>query len=202
MRRINGGCCFAEARECASNDANILWSRQIDPSVLSVDAEAGSAAEGRAVDLCLLADHVVVASTPECEHARLTARGLQVRLDIFGATILQGPVILRPRLVGPEPAARLQTLADLMRLAGVRGIDRWRLRPDARMPRLVEALRAADARREGASLREIAAHLIGPRRAADWPGDNACLKSWVRRRITLGRKLIGIGPAGILKRDI
>ena len=67
---------------------------------------------------------------------------------------------------------------------------------DRRLPRLIEALRVLDALRDGASLRAIGAALFGAEQK--WPGAGDHLKSYVRRRVVLARRMAQAGPVGIL----
>ena len=61
------------------------------------------------------------------------------------------------------------------------------------------ALRALDARREGATHREIAAALFGETRVdADWDGSSAYLRCRVQRLIRLGEALVQGGYRDLL----
>ncbi|WP_150290012.1 DNA -binding domain-containing protein [Sphingobium estronivorans] len=99
--------------------------------------------------------------------------------------------------------AQLDALHVLLRLYGIPDPTRRTPQPDRRMPRLVEALRVLDALACGASLTAIGAVLVGADRIArDWPGDGEHLKSWVRRRVMLARRLQRAGPRGVMGRLI
>lgn len=74
-----------------------------------------------------------------------------------------------------------------------------RAETDTRLPRLILALRAFDARTEGASLREIATALLDE---FSWPGDGDWMKSWSRRIVELAAQLVQVGPRGVLRREI
>lgn len=90
-------------------------------------------------------------------------------------------------------------------IAGIRTLDAM-LRnvpppreSDPRLPRLVLALRALDARAEGASLRQLAFGIFG---AQDWPGDGENNKSRARRLVKLSERLLRAAPYGVLARSI
>ncbi|QPI71957.1 DNA -binding domain-containing protein [Sphingobium sp. Cam5-1] len=55
---------------------------------------------------------------------------------------------------------------------------------------------SVDARRAGASLRDIADLLLGP---GDWPGDGEYRKSRARRLLAAGEAMIRGGPSAILR---
>jgi hypothetical protein len=58
------------------------------------------------------------------------------------------------------------------------------------------ALRAHDARADGASLREMATELLAP---GEWPGPGECRKSAMRRLVAMGEKLVRQGPLPVLQ---
>ena len=65
----------------------------------------------------------------------------------------------------------------------------------SRLVRSAMALRACDARADGASLKEIATELLG---AGEWPGPGEFRKSAIRRLVTTGERLVRQGPLPIL----
>ena len=129
------------------------------------------------------------------EYLRLSSHGAAIRLDVISGTVLDGPVLLQPMIC-------LGNVLD-DQLGAVRRLDALLrgLRPpvdnDRRLDRLVLALRVLDARRDGASLRDIARGLFGER---DWPGDGDCIKSRVRRLVALSEAMERAGPAGVFRR--
>jgi hypothetical protein len=68
---------------------------------------------------------------------------------------------------------------------------------DKALSRLVLALRAADAKRHGCSLRRVARDVLGRQ---DWPGDGDCEKSRARRIVASGEALVRAGPAAMFRR--
>ena len=136
------------------------------------------------------------------EHLLIGDSVCHVRLDIAGGTVLAGPVRLRyefPGLAGME--AKLLTLRRLVGLVRLGRFPRglFPLPPVQRARRWMMALRALDARREGATHREIAAALFGETRVdADWDGSSAYLRCRVQRLIRLGEALVQGGYRDLL----
>nr|NUR36575.1 DUF2285 domain-containing protein [Sphingomonas sp.] len=122
--------------------------------------------------------------------------GTSLRLDIVGGTVLAGPIVL-------EPFVALENLES--QIVAIRRLDALlrnvppRRENDARLPRLVFALRALDGRADGASLRDLAIGIFG---ALEWPGDGDNVKSRVRRLVNLAEKLRRAGPRGVLAREV
>jgi len=137
------------------------------------------------------------------EHLLIGDSACHVRLDVTGGTVLDGPVRLRLEFVGHsgmEP--KLLTLRRLVALVRLGRFPRglFPLPPARRARRWMMALRALDARRAGATHREIAAALFGEARvAADWDGRSAYLRCRVQRLIRLGETLVQGGYRDLLR---
>jgi len=138
------------------------------------------------------------------EHVVVNTPSGTLRLDVVSGTVLAGPVALRVHLECTNAILpRLTALDRLLHLVGVRDPGRRPPRADPRLARLVEALRVADALADGASLSRIAASLRVTLGASDdWPGDGDSLKSSVRRKVALARRLTAEGPAAVMHHDI
>jgi hypothetical protein len=140
-------------------------------------------------------DHFV-ATDGTTEHVLLRSHGVSLRLDIVIGSALAGPVTLEPWIL----VHRLDwQIAAVRSLAAILRSEPPPIVMDSRLPRLILALRALDARREGASLREIARGIFGE---TDWPGDGDYVKSRARRVVRLSEELLVIGPCGVLARQI
>ena len=126
------------------------------------------------------------------EHLLFQACGRSLRLDVVSGTVLAGPVTLEPQMVIARLDSQIATIRALAALLSNQPVPAV---ADARLPRLVLALRALDARREGASLREIARGIFGE---TDWPGDGDHIKSRARRLVRLSEMLLRAGPRGVL----
>jgi len=135
---------------------------------------------------------VVAASDGVETVAMVHAHGL-VRIDVVEGTVREGPVGLSFTLPHDSDFRR--------RLDAIRSFDalvaggRMVVARDARLRRAALALRAHDARAAGASLRHIAATLLG---GGDWPGAGDCVKSQARRLVASGDRLMTIGPLPLL----
>lgn len=183
-----GGCTFPEnpARTCAC--VLPIWSAAVDPRVLAVRAlKPDDLAGGRPFDAMSAAARMV--RGPCTEHLLIDRCGEVIRLDVIDGTVAAGPVTLRFDLPDDD---RLD-----MQLPAIRGLREPApvARSHVQLARRLLALQAVDARDAGASLREIAAMLLGP---GAWPGDGEHRKSLVRRMIVAGDRLIRAGPAGAL----
>lgn len=148
--------------------------------------------------------NVIAACGNGVEHIAIASPFGPLRLDVAGGSLLDGPVRLHVRLaLSADLPFQLDTLSKLMRLTGITGGARWRAPPDRRLARLVEALRVGDALSDGGSLRDIACVMLGRERVQqEWPGAGDSMKSWVRRRATLARRLHASGPRAVLHRMI
>ncbi|KQX19146.1 MULTISPECIES: DNA -binding domain-containing protein [unclassified Sphingomonas] len=138
-----------------------------------------------------------VAVMGDCQHVRLDGTGDSIRLDIIGGSALDGPVQLSPEIVLERDVDA--QLSAVCRLRAMLTGGTLPAPTDKRLPRLILALRALDARAENASTRTIAVELLG---TDDWPGDGDWMKSWARRLIALSDRLLCAGPAGILQRAV
>ncbi|MEI9850142.1 MAG: DUF2285 domain-containing protein [Sphingomonas sp.] len=126
-----------------------------------------------------------------CEHVVLTDGLRHLRLDIAGGTMLAGPVRLRFRLEGLRAIG-----APLLTLRRLAALDRLGRMPQALFPaerragRWILTLRALDARRSGASQREVAEALVGPERVrSDWNARTDYLRSQVKRLLRFGARM-------------
>lgn len=137
-----------------------------------------------------------IAIHDHAEHLFLRASDISLRLDIIAGTVLAGPVILEPRVSLNWLDRQIATLKILDSL--LRGNPPLAV-ADPRLSRLVLALRALDARREGASLRDLARDIFG---TTEWPGDGDHVKSRARRLVKLSENLWLAGPAGVLAHRI
>jgi hypothetical protein len=191
----DGGCSFVEQAATPADRARLIWSSALDPRVLTVEAEPCNDGSDR-FDIRDFAERSGIAKGRH-EHLMVLDRGRRLRLDIVSGTLLDGPVRLRHILVGAanlEP--KIVALHQLSSLCRTGRLSVWRQPSDRRLRRLILALRAFDARMEGATLRGTALGLKGAH--VDWPGPGECTKSWVRRLIELGETMARAGPKAIL----
>lgn len=180
-------------RPCA--EVTPVWSADVDPRVLRVRCHAAGVGDLFGFDI--RGHDARIALAPGCEHLGLIVGGKDLRMDIVEGTVLSGAVRIEPVLdLDRELEPQLLAVRRLDRL--LRGLS-WDRARDARLPRLVLALRALDALAAGISLRGIAAGILGAR---DWPGDGDCEKSRARRIVDLAKALRRAGPGGVLQRQV
>ena len=163
--------------------------------MLAVHARACGHGVPRALDIAGHAARIALSET--CEHLRIPYGNEAIRLDVVSGTVIEGPFTI-------EPVVRLDdTLPD--QLGAVRRLDAFlrgaepMVQAEPHLKRLVLGLRVLDARRDGASLRDIAHGLFGE---CDWPGDGDCIKSRVRRLVVLSETMERAGPAGVFRKGI
>jgi hypothetical protein len=184
-----GGCSFAEDPSRSALDAAILFDARTDASVLACEVAEG---DPDGLDLgrvgCFSA---LLKGEDPLEHVLLSDGLRSLQLDVAGGTMLAGPVRLRFRLEGLR--AIEPSLLTLRRLAALDRLGRMpqKLFPaERRALRWILALRALDARRHGASQREVAEALFGPERArTDWNAGSDYLRSQVRRLLRFGVRM-------------
>ena len=170
-----------------------VWRADSDPAVVKVEAIPPVPDDPLTFDLRRMALAVLVLRDPSgTEHLLIGDEACQVRLDVMSGTVLDGPVQFRFDLassVGLE--AKLLTLQRLVALTRLGRIPRRLVPQDRRARRWMMALRALDARRAGATHREIAAGLFGEALVeADWNGRSTYLRCRIQRLIRLGETLV------------
>ena len=182
----------------------VVWRADWDPAVVVVEAIPARPGNAGAFDPKRLACPVLLLRDASgVEHLLIGDGACHIRLDITRGTVLEGPVRLRfefADLAGME--AKLLTLRRLVALMRMGRFPRGLFPPPParRARRWMMALRAWDARRAGATHREIAAALFGETRAAaDWDGSSAYLRCRVQRLIRLGAALVQGGYRDLLR---
>ena len=165
-----------------------IWSAAIDPRVLAVRAlEPVDDAGVRLFDARAVGTRMV--RRPHVEHLLIDRGSEVIRLDVIDGTVSAGPVTLRFELPDDDRLdMQLSAMRALREPAPV-------ARSHVQLARRLHALQAVDARDAGASLREVAAIVLGP---GAWPGDGEHRKSLVRRMIVAGEQMLRAGPAGTL----
>ena len=191
-----GGCTFPE--DPAHSCAHVLpvWSAGVDPRVIPVELlpDCGGSSRWR-LDIRRHSTRVV--SGVAGHHIRIDEAGHVIRLDIVDDVIAGRSMALRVVLnVGPNLPLQAEAAHTLHRLVS------GALQPNIfheRQARALLGLWAVDARRAGASLRDIANLLLGP---GDWPGDGEYRKSRARRLVATGDAMVSGGPGAILGNTI
>lgn len=195
-----GGCTFVENATLGCDQANVVWSAALDPDALAVVARPVRDGQ-RAFDLAAFGGRAAIVPAGNGEYAVLRGARGYVRLDVLAGTLRSGPVRLLHRLTTrAELDLRLPALRQLAAFCELGPAAPWIIPEDPRLNRLIQALRALDARAEGASLRDIGLALAS--RTAGWPGEGESTKSWARRLVALSEELRRVGPRGVIGRAI
>ena len=187
-----GGRTFPEdpAHSCAQ--VLPVWTAGVDAHVLAVRASPDARDDRWRLDL--RRHDVRILKGPGSEHIRIDHAGHVVRLDVIDGTPGAGIMALRVELdIGPDLPAQADAARTLLHL--VSGTLPAKRHHDREASALL-GLWALDARREGASLRDIADMLLGP---GDWPGDGEHRKSRARRLVASGEAMVKAGPGAILR---
>jgi hypothetical protein len=166
-----------------------IWSATADPRVVVARALLPGGGGGRLFDMIREAGRVVRSCSGE--HLLIDRGGVPFRFDVMEGSVLAGPVTLHFDL--PDDLRLDDRLSVIRAFAAGKTITRHHLQLCSRL----HALQAVDARGAGASLREIADCLLG---CGDWPGDGEHRKSFVRRMIATGERMVCAGPCAVLVR--
>lgn len=184
----------------AAEATQLLWSAEVDRSVLSVAALPARTPVEVAFDLARWGSRVTIVQGAYCEHVLVRTRHGQFRFDVCDGTILQEPVRLFAEVAIGDTAAMSAARFDRFRNALLD--DRaggFAPRRDRAHHRQIAALRTFDALTEGASIRDVAITLFGETRVqAEWLDPSEALKSASRRLIALARRMGSGGYRSLL----
>jgi hypothetical protein len=199
--------CFAGPGPVGQAAPAAMWRHETDPSVPLLHARACPSNDPTGLDVARLPlATLVVTSHGQDQHVLVVDGTSHLRFAVTGDDVLKGPVRLGFDL--PSRGVGTAGLDAVRRLLVLR--DRGGLpaegRPRQRAERWVAAVRAIDARRAGASQREIAALLFGEARVReDWNGGSDYMRMRVQRLVraaealTAGgyRTLFGLSRSGV-----
>ena len=162
-----------------------MWSAAVDPRVLTA----------RAVPTSDEGLNGVLALSPVARRARssrtehlLIDRGELLRVDLVYPAAVWGQMRLHFDL--PDDDWLEQRIIVIRSLRG-----RLHHSNHLQLARRLLSLHAVDLRDAGASLKDIAHHVLGP---GDWPGNGEHRKSMIRRMIVSGDEMLLAGPHAIL----
>lgn len=142
--------------------------------ILEADVSKAQADNPRSFNLQVMPFSIAVLRDENTEHVLITEGLRQLRLELQGATVLEGPVSLRFRIPAlshiPPKVLSLRRLFALWRSQ--------RLPPrlfvaDPVVKRRIRALRALDARHAGASQRDMVIAFFGKRMADEQSFDSS-----------------------------
>jgi hypothetical protein len=190
-RRLRG-YIFAEDPSVGAPMARLLWSADLVPGVLQVDAVPAVSASGGCFDLARVAAMAtVIHNAAGGEHIAISDGYRRIRIDVAVGSLLRGPVLLRHHLQGIDRLdPKLLALRRLIALHRHRRFVSSLFPVSPQTTRIVMALRAYDAVQAGASQRDIAIALFGKNAVDDdWTATSDYLRLRVRRLVTLARRL-------------
>lgn len=200
----NGGFTFAEEpdRDCLS--ARIVWHAMRDPSTLCVEAAPGVPGDPQCLEIERIRPWLtIVEDASGMEHAVLSDGSHHIRLDVVSGTLTHHPAVrLQFRFEGMERAeAGVLPLQRLLSLHRNRRFGSMLYRRDPAVSRGIELLRAHDALRDGASLRDLACALVGSDVVEeDWNDPSDSLRSRIRRLARQARAMARGGYRDLLLR--
>lgn len=199
--------CFAGLGPKNVSTPVAMWRYEADPSIPVFEGAPTVGGDGRAFDVRTFKPATLVVSSEAGDQHILVVDGTRrLRFAVIGADVLKGPLRLGFRL--PDWRDGVIALDSVKRLVRLR--DTGRLTAGPRPPagksaRWVEAIRAFDARRGGASHREIARLLYGDERVSEeWNGRSDYMRMRVHRLLRSAeslaaggyRKLLGLRAPG------
>lgn len=195
------GClCISDPERLAMPP--MLWSIDVQPSVLCVEARHREQDDLSAFDLRRWRQHsTLVVGPAEREHLLLSGYGQRLRLDVVAGTVREGAVDLR-YLFTPdsdtEPAiTTLRRFLCMLRTGNVPALPTDR---GLATRRSIDAVRVHDALATGASIRDIAILLFGADRVrSEWHAPGEALKSQCRRLIAHARHMADGGYKALLR---
>jgi len=164
-----------------------LWTGAMNPFVLGASVGAG----GSVLDLGSVGHREVVLDRRR--HILLCLPAGTLQLDLLDGDDRTGAIRISPSIDLARPVD--PQVHSVRRLAALVAGAPEPTGRDAKLVRLVAALRVCDALADEASQREIGLGIFGD----DWPGDGEHLKSRVRRMVPFAAELVRVGPRGVLQ---
>ncbi len=199
---FSGGVFVHSDREGDGDpNARLFWEVDLDPSIVSIEAEPVSPKHPDAFDIArfgTMAD--LIMDSYGSEMLLLDDGTHQIQLNVTVGTLSQGPVCLRFDTAGfSHLDSKLRTLARLDSLQRRGCFSRSLFAPDANAPKWSRALQALDGVADGASQREIACVLFGEKAVREeWGGRSEFLKSRTQRLIKYGKEMVDGGYRKLL----
>lgn len=197
------GCISLQMPEVRSIEATPLWSRAVDPTVLTVRALPAQADDATAFMPSRWAHLIKAATVPDgTEHLQICEGYRRIRMDVAEGSLLAGPVHLAYDLHGVSGIdGQVLTLRRLLALCRAGFFVKSLHAPLSSGPRLVRALRAHDATERGASIGDVGIALFGEARVrAEWNAPSEAMKSHCRRLIATARRMVTGGYLSLLRK--
>jgi hypothetical protein len=188
--------CFVGEGPSGDRRPAVLWRWQCDPSLPVLTVSPAAPQDPHALDLTTLDLAMLVVRTDDGDqHVWVGDGQRRLRFAVVDGDVLAGPVLCQVRLPSLDAGDRcLESLRLLMALRDTGRLTGSRSRPPAKSARWLEILRAHDARRAGASQRDIALLLFGAARVRqDWSGGSDYMRMRVQRLVRSAEDLVGGG---------
>jgi hypothetical protein len=159
-----GGSDFAEPGPKAGEPPLAFWSAAIDARVLRATASRAANGDAESFDLRRLDQAVtVLRGGGEPDHVLIVDGPRRLRLEVKGASPLDGPVRLRYDLLRVQTDPNLWAQRRLLALGRLGRLPRSLFPPDRRLERWARALQAYDGHCAGATHLDIARVVLGER---------------------------------------
>lgn len=190
------GLCFVGEGPPGDPLPTPLWHWRADGSVPVLAVERSSAGDPAAIDLGGLDLATLVVRTDDGDQHVLVSDGARrLRLAVVQGDVLAGPSAFRFHL--PVPSMGVGSLEGLRLLIALRDTGRLasgNASAPAKAPRWLQILRAHDARRAGASHRDIAVSLFGEARVReDWNAGSDYMRMRVQRLVRAAEQAVAGG---------
>ena len=164
--------------------ARPIWSRSVDPSVITAIVQRFRGASTDRLDLLDLQPMLTLCIDENEDEHLLLCDGLHfLRIDVIEGTLIGCPAVLRYLLEGFDRlSGPMRSIERLARLSSTRRLSPLAKHSRRRSGRWIAELRAADAIRSGADHQEIARALYGLNvPASGWRSANEAYRSRVQR---------------------
>lgn len=171
-------------------DARPIWRSDRHPLVLR--AAAGSCRDdSESLTVAHFSGLATLCRGEGCEHLLLSDGFCSIRLDIRGASLLEGPVRLSYDVEGIATAKlSMAVLERFLAFVSKNAFARSLHRPDRRATRHILLLRTFDALQDGADQRTIAAELLSKAAGeARWRVNSPSLRSRAQRLVSGARQI-------------
>jgi hypothetical protein len=187
----------------AGPGAKLIWSADLDPGTIEVEALPSRYGAADAIDPAQFARWLSIAGGADSREYSVISDGYRrIRLDVVGGSLRKGPVVLRYHLEGISALRpRVLPLRRLLAICTHRRFIASLFPPDPKMARLTDMLRVHDGLAEGASLAELCEALYGEARGQGCPAQGSdSLRSRVRRLAREARAMAAGGYRQLMKK--
>ncbi|WP_334185951.1 DNA -binding domain-containing protein [Novosphingobium sp.] len=197
----HGGSTFAEDPNITAHKARIIWSVDVDPGTIELEALPAAAGDRDAIDPAAFASWLsIVAAQDGREHIVIGDGFRRIRLDVIAGSLAKGPVYPRYRLGGiGSLRSRVLPLRRLLALCKHRRFVVSLFPEDPKMGRLVDMLRVHDGIVCGASLSDLVSTLYGRKSDVSDARGYDSMRSRARRLVREARALAAGGYRQLMR---